>query len=84
MLLAYAIQECAANTVKHAGGDRITVSLEENSTGLTVRISNNGKPPETRITESGGLVSLRRKIEEAGGQMLVESRPEFRLTIIIP
>ena len=84
ILLAYAIQECATNTVKHAEGDRITVLTEENSNGLTIQISNNGRPPEEPVTESGSLLSLRRRIEEAGGQMLVESQPEFRLTIILP
>ena len=83
-LLAWAIQECAANTVKHAGGDRITVETDESGGGLTIRISNNGKLPEGPITESGGLLSLRRRTEAAGGRMLVEYRPAFRLTITVP
>ena len=83
-LLACAIQECATNTVKHAEGDRITVHLEEDSEGLRIRISNNGKPPEGPIRESGGLLSLRRRVETAGGKMAVESQPEFSLTITLP
>ena len=82
-LLACAIQDCAINTVKHAGGDRITVHLEEDSEGLRIRISNNGKPPEGPIRESGGLLSLRRRVEAAGGKMMVESQPAFSLTITI-
>jgi len=83
-LLAYAIQECASNTVKHAEGDRITVLLEEDGNRLTVRISNNGRLPEGPIAESGGLLSLRRGIEAEGGRMLVETRPGFCLTLILP
>jgi signal transduction histidine kinase len=83
-LLAYAIQECASNAVKHAEGDRITVFLEEDGNRLTVRIRNNGRIPESPIVESGGLLSLRQKTEAAGGRMLVESRPGFRLTLILP
>ena len=83
-LLAYAILECASNTVKHAKGDRITVRMEEDGNRLTVRISNNGLPPEGPIAESGGLLSLRRRIEAAGGRMLVESRPGFSLTLTLP
>ena len=83
-LLAYAIQECASNAVKHAKGDRITVLLEEDGNGLTVRISNNGRIPEGPIVESGGLLSLRQKTEAAGGRMLVETRPGFCLTLILP
>ena len=84
MLLAYAIQECASNAVKHAEGDRITVLLEEDGNGLTVRFSNSGRLPEGQITESGGLLSLRQKIEAAGGRMLVESQPGFSLTLTLP
>lgn len=76
-ILAHAIQECAANTVKHAGGDRLNVTLSENE----IDITNNGKPPKGEISESGGLLSLRRSAEEAGGTMTVQSQPEFKLTI---
>lgn len=80
-VLSQAIIECAANTVKHAEGDRITVQIHEEEGGLSFTITNNGKPPKTAIFESGGLLSLRRKIEEAGGSMQVESSPAFRLSI---
>ncbi len=76
-ILAHAIQECAANAVKHAHGDRLNVTLSENE----IVITNNGKPPKGEIAESGGLLSLRRSVEEAGGTMTVQSRPEFRLTL---
>ena len=76
-ILAHAIQECAANTVKHAGGDRLNVTLSENE----IVITNNGKPPKGEIAESGGLLSLRRSAEEAGSTMTVQSRPEFKLSL---
>jgi signal transduction histidine kinase len=44
-------------------------------------ITNNGKPPKGEIAESGGLLSLRLSVEEAGGTMTVQSQPEFKLTI---
>ena len=83
-LLAVAVQECATNAVKHAEADRLTVHLEETENSLVIRITNNGKPPKEPVKESGGLLSLRRKAEEAGGEMTVESAPAFRLTIRIP
>ena len=83
-LLAAAVQECATNAVKHAEADRLTVHLEETENSLVIRITNNGKPPKEQVKESGGLLSLRRKAEEAGGEMTVESAPAFRLTIRIP
>lgn len=76
-ILAHAVQECAANTVKHAQGDRLTVTVSE----ADFIITNNGKPPKAKIEESGGLLSLRRSVEESGGTMTVQSQPEFTLTI---
>ena len=76
-ILAHAIQECAANCVKHAKGDRLMVTISDKE----IVITNNGKPPKGEIAESGGLLSLRRSAEEAGGTMTVKSQPEFKLTI---
>jgi signal transduction histidine kinase len=53
----------------------VTISDKE------IVITNNGKPPKGEIAESGGLLSLRRSAEEAGGTMTVQSQPEFKLTI---
>ena len=71
--------ECAANTVKHAEGDKVTVDIVSDETETVITITNNGKPPKGRITESGGLLSLHRNIEAKGGNMEIESCPEFRL-----
>ncbi|MBR5358976.1 MAG: hypothetical protein IK128_07190 [Clostridiales bacterium] len=76
-ILAQAITECAANTVKHAEGDRIMINISD----AGIVITNNGKPPKGTIAESGGLLSLRRKIEALGGTMLIESDPAFALHI---
>ena len=84
ILLARAIQECAANAVKHAEGDRLDIRLDENEGNLLIRISNNGKPPKGPVTESGGLLSLRRSVEEAKGSMAVESTPAFALILRLP
>ena len=82
-VISQALVECAANTVKHAGGDTLTVDLREDA-GIVVTISNNGRPPKGAIAESGGLLFLRRKAEGMGGTMQIESTPAFLLTIRIP
>ena len=81
-LLAEAIRECAANTVKHAEGDRLSVEITETEVYTAFTIRNNGNPPRAPIDESGGLLSLRRMVEEAGGKMIVQSLPVFSLTIV--
>lgn len=78
-IISQAITECAANAVKHAEGDTITVEI----TDTEIVIANNGKPPKGKINESGGLLSLRKSIEAIGGVMELESTPEFKLMIRI-
>ena len=82
-LLAAAIRECAANAVKHAEGDRLFVRITEKAADTVITVTNNGKPPKGPIDESGGLLSLRRSVEAAGGQMHVEYLPSFSLTLTI-
>ena len=45
---------------------------------------NDGNQPQAPITEGGGLSSLRRKIEQEGGEMTVQATPVFRLIITLP
>ena len=84
IILAHAVQECAANTVKHASGDCLTVEVADDGDSTSFVIANNGEPPKAVIVESGGLLSLRRSIEAAGGTMTVLSEPEFLLSVKMP
>ena len=79
-LLGQAITECAANTVKHARGDRLTVTLTDGG----FRIENNGSPPAHEIVPVGGLRSLRLAAEQAGGRMTLQSLPRFVLELRCP
>ena len=80
-ILGRAIKECAINTVKHAHGSSVTVEIDDSPDRATARITNDGDPPEGEIRESGGLVSLRMMVSNAGGEMTVESSPVFCLTV---
>lgn len=80
-LIAAAARECVTNCVNHAGGDRVTVEVIERADIYRVIITNNGKIPEREITEGGGLSSLRRSVEETGGEMSVSHRPAFALIL---
>ena len=82
-LLAQAVEQCAANAARHAGGDMLTLRVSEECGKLKAEITNNGKPPEGEIRETGGLAALRRMAEDAGAGMNVESEPVFRLTLRI-
>ena len=78
-ILSKAITECAANTIKHAEGNTVTIDMSADNGRTLISITNNGKPPKGGITESGGLLSLRRDVENLGGSVQIESEPEFNL-----
>lgn len=86
MLILSAIRECMTNCVRHARGSKLFVSLShrESPPGIELVITNNGIVPEDEIIEGGGLSGLRAAIEKAGGQMRLQSRPIFSLTVTIP
>lgn len=78
-ILSKAITECAANTIKHAEGNTVTIDMSADNGRTLISITNNGKPPKGGITESGGLLSLRRDVENLGGSVQIESEPKFNL-----
>lgn len=82
-ILAAAISECATNTVKHAGGDRLQVDLRNDGPGIICILQNNGIQPGGKIRESGGLLTLRSLVEKENGIMQIESVPCFRLMITL-
>lgn len=83
-LMALAMSVCLTNTRRHAGGTRLFVRCEHPESVYHVSIQNDGRLPEARITEGGGLGDLRRRVERFGGTMRVEGRPRFDLTMTIP
>lgn len=83
-LLTCAIRECVTNAVRYAGATELYAAFTETKNTATVTITNNGKQPDSKIVEGGGLSTLRRRVERANGSMTVQSFPEFKLTVIVP
>ena len=83
-ILTCAVRECVTNALRYADATRLYADFSESQTEATVRVTNNGKAPESEIVEGGGLSTLRRRVEHAGGIMTVKSRPAFELTVTVP
>ena len=83
-LLTCAVRECVTNAVRYAGASELYADFTETETDATVVVYNDGKQPDSEIIEGGGLSTLRRRVERAGGSMTVQSRPRFQLTITVP
>ena len=83
-ILLTALRECISNTVKHAHGNRLNFSLTRSGMLLTAEFTNNGEQPAGKISETGGLSSLRSTVEAASGTMMVASKPRFILRLELP
>ena len=83
-LLTCAVRECVTNAVRYAEATELYAAFTENETEATVTVTNNGTIPERQIVEGGGLSTLRHRVERAGGTMIVQSFPKFKLTVTVP
>lgn len=79
-VITLAVAECMTNAVRHAEAKKLFVELSENK----VIITNDGAVPTERISEGGGLGTVRKKIEELHGEMHIQSAPEFKLILNFP
>ena len=83
-LYALILRECTSNGVRHAGATELYADSEHRPQSWHLCITNNGAPPKAEIKEGGGLSSLRRRIENAGGTVTVHSLPVFVLEVTLP
>lgn len=83
-LYALILRECTSNCVRHAGASELYADSTRRGEQWQLSVKNNGLSPTKTVREGGGLSSLRRRIEKAGGTMTVYSLPNFVLEITLP
>lgn len=83
-LIVAAARECLTNTVRHGDGDRVMIRIQENQMFYHLEYTNNGIAPEESIKEGGGLMGLRKRVEDIGGNMQIISNSQFVLLINLP
>lgn len=77
-------QEALTNTVRHASASHVEMSLREHAGDLTLTIADNGKglgPPQAP-PRGLGLVSMRARARQVGGELTLQSEPHKGTTII--
>ena len=79
-----AAHECLTNLVRHAGGSLLEMTGEHLADGWRIEYRNDGAAPAGPIAEGGGLSSLRKRVEAAGGMMTLRHAPRFSLTLKLP
>lgn len=79
-----AITTHLTNVLRHANGKTASVVIEEAASGYTLIFTNDGCPPVSPVSETGGLQNLRREVEYLGGTMDIRSEPAFQMTLFLP
>ena len=83
-VMILAMRECLINSVRHAGATTIHITAEKKGDSVSVKITNDGRSPETEVVPKGGLHNLYRHIIDFGGTMEIQSKPSFALTVVLP
>ena len=82
-LIAAAISECATNIKKHSDGNVLFVVTEKKNDSFTFSLSGESSVGDAQIEESGGLASLHRLVDRAGGSMEVTNTDAFTVKILL-
>jgi hypothetical protein len=83
-VMILAMRECLTNSVRHAGATTIHITVEKKEDSISMKITNDGSPPETEVVPKGGLHNLYRHILDCGGTIEIQSKPSFALTVVLP
>jgi signal transduction histidine kinase len=69
----YLVGEAVANAVRHSGGTRCDVSIAVRDEHLVVRVSDDGDGMRADSRPGTGLASMRERVDEVGGRIVIES-----------
>jgi signal transduction histidine kinase len=68
------LQEAIQNAIKYAEASEIQVSILQEKGRLTLQITDNGKGfDESKITPGNGLFNMRKRAQELGGKLTINS-----------
>ncbi len=72
----FLVSESFANTLKHAGAERVTVRIARDEDRLVVEISDDGDGFDpAAVDRAGGIAGLRDRLAALGGTLEVDARP---------
>jgi len=70
------VQEALNNVAKHAGADRVQLRVRTADDRLVLLVSDDGRGFDPTADHSGfGLAGMRERVELAGGELQIESKP---------
>jgi signal transduction histidine kinase len=69
------VQEALTNSVKHSQASKVRVVLHESPRELVLTVQDNGKGASPTKSEGIGLLGMRERIEEFGGEFAIVTAP---------
>lgn len=77
-------QEAIQNAVKYSEAHSVKVKIEETDTGLEVTVQDDGKGfDESAIRPGNGLYNMRKRAEELGGKLEIDSKPGLGTSVVL-
>jgi len=78
------LQEAIQNAIKYSEASAIQVSISQEKNTLKLQIKDNGKGfEESKITPGNGLYNMRKRAEELGGSLRIQSKTDEGTTITL-
>jgi len=74
-----------ANAVTHATATEVQLTLKLNEEGVSIAIADNGNgfDPDSFSSDGNGLQNMRRRLQDIGGRLEINSRPGQGTTILL-
>ena len=78
-------QEALSNIIKHASARRVTVVLVKHGDRVRLVVEDDGRgfDPELEVGSGLGLVGMRERIGQLGGEIHMESQPQKGTTLAV-
>lgn len=83
-LVDMVLLETLSNCVRHAGASELYVRFGSEEQEWIMVITDNGRKPEKKIKEGGGLSGIRKRVEQCGGILRICAEPNFSIIVKIP
>ena len=86
IILFRVLQECLQNVLKHAEAQRLEINFTYSGNLLSIKIKDNGKGFLVQSANGNyglGLMNMKNRMQLMGGQISVESAPNFGTSIFI-
>ncbi len=84
----YIVNEAVHNAIRHSGSKLVSVCIIVHHDALQIEISDKGKGfnPSEPGSHSNGLLNMKRRTDELGGKLEIESKPGSgtKISVILP